>query len=378
MADIIETAINAIKGNENETTVMVSTTPKPLAWNGVQGCKRFTTPVTVSEAAEAAGANYQVEKRHMVAITDELYNAIINGENITEASFTSHDIMDSHMATVRGDNGTILGCVGSNYGVIQNADSMEFFNHILNGDVSSTSEKAVIDTAGTLQDGGIFYLSAKMSSDIQIQGDNSPIEDYLLITNSHNGSYALSVLFTGVRVVCRNTLMAALKGAKNKLIYKHSSRVSERMDLTREANFQRASEVLKFHEEYKKAFIEDLEHLRSIQLNEKQVMDMVCRIFADEKEMNAIRSNYYKIDGIDTDTLSTRKKNLIHSLMDSVESGIGQDTNRGSGLFLYNGITTYAQNERTYKTEEDKFDSIINGDMSKKVQKMHDMILEYA
>ena len=64
--------------------------------------------------------------------------------------------------------------------------------------------------------------------------------------------------------------------------------------------------------------------------------------------------------------------------MDSVESGIGQDTNRGTGLWMYNGITTWANNGKQYKDGERKFDAIWGGDVSRKVQKMHDMVLEYV
>lgn len=374
--NFMQSVMNAINGNN--TMVSVNTDPKPLAWNGVMGCKSFTTPVTVSEAAEEVGANYEVKKHHMVAISDELYDAIINGTPITEATFTKDCIVSSHMATMREDNGHILGCVGKDYGVVSNENSLAFFNHILNGDISSNNERAVIETAGILNDGGRFYITAKMNSDIRIQDDDSPIEDYLLLSNDHTGSGSVSVCFTGIRVVCMNTLNAALRNAKNKLVYKHTSRVNERMDLSNETNFKRAAEVLKFHEIYKKAFIEDLNHLRNIKLKENDVMDMVCRVFADEKEMNAIRANYYSIDGLDSETLSTRKKNLISSLRDSVESGIGQNTNRGSGLWMYNGITTWANNNRSYKSEEQKFETIFEGDIAKKVQKMHDLILEYA
>ena len=152
--DIMEQALRAINGNENETTVMVNTKAQPLAWDGIIDCRSFKTPVTVSEAAEAVGANYEVKKHHMVAISDELYNAIMNGTSITEETLRQENIVSSHMATMREDNGNILGVVGSTYGVVSNADSMAFFNHILNGDISSSTEKAVIETAGILDGGG--------------------------------------------------------------------------------------------------------------------------------------------------------------------------------------------------------------------------------
>jgi phage/plasmid-like protein (TIGR03299 family) len=369
----------ASRGFDNaETTVIMNTNAQPLAWDGIAGCRSFSNPVTVSEAAAEVGANYEVKKHHLISISDELYEAITNHTPLTQELLSMDNIVSSHMATVREDSGKVLGVVGKDYGVVQNAASMEFFNHILNGDVSGNGEKAVISTAGILDGGGRFYITAKMNSDLHIHGDNSPIEDYLLLTNSHDGTGSVTVLFTPIRVICRNTLMAALRGAKNKLVYRHTSRVNERMDLTNEINFKRAAEVLKFHETYKKAFVEDLERLREIKLTNLEIMDMACRIFADDQEMKEIKAHNYKLDGITTDILSTRKKNLIMSLMESIDYGVGQDTNRGTGLFAYNGITTWANNGRAYKDNESKFDSIIAGDMAKKTQLMHDMILEYA
>lgn len=366
-------------GTENaETTVLVKTTAQPLAWDGVIGCERFGTPVTVSEAAEAVGANYEVKKHHLAAISDELYEAIMQGKPLTQEFLTKENLITSHMATVREDNKNVLGVVGKDYGIVPNSTSMEFFNNILNGSVSDKGERAVISTAGILDGGGRFYITAKMNSEINIKGDNSPIDDYLLLTNTHDGTGSVSVLFTPIRVVYRNTLSAALRTAKNKLVYRHTSRVTERMDLANKINFERAAEVLNFHEIYKKAFIEDLEHLRTVNVSQNDMTDIACRIFADEKEMKTIREHRYILDPIDTDLLSSRKKNLITSLWDSIESGVGQDSNRGTGLWLYQGITTWANNAKQYKSAEAKFDSIIGGDVSKKVQKMHDLILEYA
>lgn len=69
---------------------------------------------------------------------------------------------------------------------------------------------------------------------------------------------------------------------------------------------------------------------------------------------------------------------MIDSLRKSIDSGIGQSNNRGTGLWLYNGITTYMNNYALFKDDEAKFNSIMSGDAYKKVQKAHDLILEMA
>ena len=376
MADIIEQALAAINGTD---TMVMAKSAEPVAWNAIPHCKSFNTPVTVSEAVKAAGADYEVVKKPLLAVSPELIHAIQHGEPITDAVFTKNDIVETHMATVRNDGGNILGIVGSKYGVVPNSEAFAFFNHILNGEVSNQKEKAVIETAGVLEEGKRMYISARMGSNIRIEGDNSDINDYLLLTNSHDGSGAVVVTFTPIRVICQNTLNAALRKAKNKLVFKHTLNVSRRMDLTNEVNFERAAEVLKFHEKFKRHFIEDLENLRRIKM--KAVNDMnriIASIFLDEKEMAILKDHYYNIESVSSEDISTRKKNTIVSCMDSVESGVGQETNRGTGLWLYNGISCFNHNTMNYKSSVAEYDSINDGIGYKRLQKMHDLILEYA
>ena len=62
-----------------------------------------------------------------------------------------------------------------------------------------------------------------------------------------------------------------------------------------------------------------------------------------------------------------------------LEFGVGQDVeDKGSGMWLINGITTYFQNYANYKSEETKFDNIQSGPASKKLQKAYDSVLSYS
>ena len=94
--------------------------------------------------------------------------------------------------------------------------------------------------------------------------------------------------------------------------------------------------------------------------------------------MTHIRQANYDVSKVDNEILSTRKKNQIISLQDAIESGIGQESNRGTGLWLFNGFTTWAQNEKKYQSTTAKFDSIMDGDISRKRQQLHENILAMA
>ncbi len=386
--DILSAAYAAMYGDnqpantqtyEGSTNVRVSIGDgaEPAPFRNAGECKSFSTPVTVSEAVKATSADYVVEKRTLVAIPNDLAEALNDNQPNAQTILSKNDIINSHMATVRTDTNHILGVVGKGYGIVPNDKALEFFNHILNGDVSG-NEKAVIETAGVLNEGARFYISARMGNDIMIPGDNSPIEDYILLTNSHDGSGSVQVLPSFIRVVCQNTLNMALKQARTRLTYRHTSRVNERMDLTSKENFERAAEVLRFHESYRKHFIEDIERLNRVRLEWEQVQDLAAQVFATPAEMTHIRQAKYDVSKVDDEILSTRKKNQIISLQDAIESGIGQDANRGTGYWLYNGLTTWAQNTKKYQSTTAKFDSIMDGDIARKTQKLHDSILALA
>lgn len=374
--DIMEQALRAINGNENETTVMVNTKAQPLAWDGIIGCQSFKTPVTVSEAAEAVGANYEVKKHHMVAISDELFNAIMNGTPITEETLRQENIVSTHMATMREDNGNILGVVGSQYSVIQNEKALEFINMLTSGEING-SEKPVIETAGILDGGARFYMTAKMPSQICIPGDKFGIDDYIVFTTSHDGSGSVQAFFSPVRVICKNTLAYAMRKAKNKLIFKHTSRVNERMDWEKEENRRRAVSILKMHEHFKEEFLNDIIAMQNIHINgDTDITKFCARLFADENEMNLLLKANYNVDSVEE--LSTRKKNLIHAMEDTIVSGIGQEEHSNTGLWLLNGVTSFYQNTKVWKNNADKFDGIMGGDAARKVQRAHDLILEMA
>ena len=369
---------NAPKPYDGNTQVNITVSePQPAPWKTAGENKSFSTPVTISEAVKEVGGDYTVEKRALVAIPNSLKEALNDNQPNTSATLSKSDIIPSHMATVRTDTNRILGVVGSGYGIVPNDKALEFFNHILNGDVSG-NEKAVIETAGVLDEGARFYISARMGEDMVVPGDNSPIEDYILLFNSHDGSGSVQVVPSFIRVVCQNTLSIALSEARSKLTYRHTSRVNERMDLTAKENFERAAEVLRFHDSYRKHFIEDLNRLKRVQLTPNDVLELACSVFATPAEMKELRSAKYNVSNVDDEILSTRKKNSIISLQDAIESGIGQDTNRGTGLWLFNGLTTWGQNVKKYQNNTAKLDSIMEGDIARKTQKLHDNILQMA
>ena len=78
--------------------------------------------------------------------------------------------------------------------------------------------------------------------------------------------------------------------------------------------------------------------------------------------------------------LSTRTKNSIANALEVLNVGVGQRecADKGTGLWLYNGITTLHANHLQYKTQEKKFDSIFGGSADEHQQKAFNEILKLA
>jgi phage/plasmid-like protein (TIGR03299 family) len=115
-------------------------------------------------------------------------------------------------AILRTDNFNILGVVGSQYTPLQNIEAFNWFNPFIE------SGFVELETAGCLFGGKKLFILAKIKMDeFEIQ-DNDPVESYILLSNSHDGTTAVRVGYTPIRVVCNNTLKLATENKQSQLI----------------------------------------------------------------------------------------------------------------------------------------------------------------
>ena len=355
-------------------------TRQNIAWTGIKGCKSFSTPVTIDEAIDAIGANYSVKKQALLRVPEEIIRAINMGQVSSmdlSQYLTTENIIDSHSATYIEESNKTINVVGSKYGVVQNSKAFEFIDLMTSGTLGA-EQTPIIETAGILDDGARMYVTAKMPNKFFIDGDDGDgIDDYILFTNTHDGSGAVMALFTPIRVICQNTLNAAIRGASNKVSFKHTANVGERLEFSKEENMKYILSILGKHKQFTDEFTSQLYNLKSQTITDADATMFATYVMsgANAKEnMRLIKSNNMNVLGVSE--ISTRTKNQIISLRDAIESGVGQSQFRGTKLWLYNGLTSYLGNDRTYKSEQDKMDSImLGGDSNKKVQAGYDYLM---
>lgn len=174
-------------------------------WHGL-GTK-VDSAQTSAEAIIAAELNWGVKKEIMY---------LKNGNEVPDS-----------FAVVREDVGLPIGVVGNVYTPLQNKEAFSFFDAVVG------EKAAMYHTAGALGKGEVVWLLAKLPGYIRTLKDDIT-EKYLLLTNSHNGSSPVKIMFTPIRVVCQNTLNIALAGNDQIAKIRHCSTMGEKIDYVRE------------------------------------------------------------------------------------------------------------------------------------------------
>ena len=336
---------------------------RPLAIRNLYGAfnNREHRHVTVAEALQEAQANFTVNKQQMVRVTPEMIQAILNGEPIS--GLTAADIIESHCATARADRNQTLGVVGKDYTIVQNETAFQFIDFI--GEVSNSTP--IIETAGVLGYGERMYVSCKLEKQLFLDdAETDAVDQYIVVSNSHDGSGAVLVFFTPVRVVCQNTLNFAISQAKNKLVYKHTKNIHDRMVWTADQNRARAKQVFDAVGDFEGSFIETMRFLKHQTVTDAEVRKFAAKICLTEKDWKIYKEANYNLDAL-TD-LATQTKNRIETLLNSIHYGIGQEQHRGTKLWLLNGLTTMYHNDTQWKDAEDEFANIFGGTANKKLE----------
>ncbi|RJR21411.1 MAG: DUF932 domain-containing protein [Desulfobacteraceae bacterium] len=112
-----------------------------------------------------------------------------------------------------GHKGRALGVAYDGFKPLQNREGIRIFDAIFG------KGERVYCTGGYLGAGEVVWVLAQLPKSIEIvKGDK--VKPYALFTNSHDGSIAIDVRLTTIRVVCQNTLSMALKEQDKKSIFK--------------------------------------------------------------------------------------------------------------------------------------------------------------
>ena len=192
---------------------------------------------------------------------------------------TAYDPIPGYKANIRDTDNRILGVVTDRYKVVQNAEAFAFTDALL-------GEGVKYETAGSLQDGKKIWILAKLPDKYIIEGEQ--IDPYLVFSSSHDGSGAIKVAMTPIRVVCQNTLNVALSSAKRMWSTIHVGDLAAKMD--------EAHNTLLLAEKYMGTLGSEVSKLSKIKLSDAKVMEYIDMLLPmDEQPTDTHRKNIRRI-----------------------------------------------------------------------------------
>ena len=205
-------------------------------WHGL-GTRVLEAPAS-KDALQLAGLDWRVQQ-------EPIYTAM-------------EELVDGYKANVRDSDRQVLGVVTDRYKVIQNTEAFAFTDSLL-------GEGVRYETAGSLLGGRKVWLLAHMPHEYIISGER--ISPYLLFSNAHDGSGAVRIALTPVRVVCNNTLNLALSTAKRSWSMMHTGDIKGKI--------KEAEDTLFRAESYMDELGKEFENLRTKKLTDKKVMEYI-------------------------------------------------------------------------------------------------------
>ena len=322
---------------------------KEKAWHKLgQIVDRYPTS---AEAIKFAGLDYIVEKRPLFTYDTENHTADPDTDLIIpEIS------VPNYFATVRADTDQVLGVVGNDYEVVQNRDAFAFFDAIVGG-----GDGILYETAGALGNGERIFITAKLPGYIRV-GNDDLIEKYLFLTTSHDGFGSITAAFTPVRVVCNNTLHAALNNMTNCVKIRHTESAKERL--------LQAHRIMGLTNTMSNELNGIFNRWAHVRITDKELLKLVQQAMAPSKEV------LQKV--LDEENLDEYSSRFLNTVERVCEYGFTNETQQmqttKSTLFgAYNAITGYFQNVMHYKNDEAKLKSILFGNGFNKTQSAFNM-----
>ena len=264
--------------------------------------QRTENAVTWEQAMTLAELNWGVDKQQL---------------------FTSNgDPVDAY-GIFRDDNKAFLGTVGARFTPMQNIDLFGFVDNLL-----EATDGAHYESAGALGNGERIWTLARIPQlDFTVGGEDQH-ETYLMACTGHDGSLRTFLKLSTVRVVCQNTMFAALSGKGACIAAKHTKNSHAKITQAVEAFRGIGSDV--------KALQTKLERMAGYKLVRKSAESILNEIFPK----NEAAKNDTRRDNIIADVLNVYDMNDRNTYASI----------KGSAYNLLNAVIEYTDYERSVHT----------------------------
>ncbi len=344
---------------------------KQTPWHGI-GTVLDDAPTT-EEGIKLAGLDWDVLPR---SIFYKEERKVSNDEGGVDLVKEEVGLDDFGQVFIRSDNRLVLGMVGPRTTPLQNSEAFKFFDPFLEQKLAS------LETAGSLDEGRKVWVMAKLNSPNSEITKDDEVAKFVLLSNSHDGTTAVRVGFTPIRVVCANTLAAAHSSKQSELIrVRHNPKVLQ--------NVEKIRDIVNLANEGFEATAEKYRFLASRGINQKDLEKYVRKVFkVDEPEegekihtrtANTIASivkRHEDILMVGTGQLQDRKA-LYDMIAERIEAGRGNEAANASWWTAYNAVNEYLNYEKG-RTEDSRMNSLWFGENGRLNERAFKIAMEFA
>jgi phage/plasmid-like protein (TIGR03299 family) len=229
---------------------------------------------------------------------------------------------------VRTDTGASLGVVGEKMTLCQNKNAFTFMDTIVG------QGKASYETCGSLFGGKRVWILAKIPGDMRIVGDDV-VSKYLMLANGHDGEFQLQVCGTNVRVVCNNTVQAAVQGAQSVYKIRHTKSMMDNMAMV--------GEMFLKQEIYFQKFQEIAQAMTKVQTTDEEAKGFFFKVFEQPEMIVKARKGEEESELPEEEEEVENKFRALKHLEGLREDGSGTDLPgvRGTLWGDFNAVTEY-------------------------------------
>jgi len=207
--------------------------------------------MTASEAIEAAKLDWEV-------VTEPVYR------DVQTDSWRPKDFkqIEGKRVVVRQDTDEVFGVFSDGFTPAQNLTCFDLIDAVIG------SGDATFHTVGSLFGGRRVWMLCKLQGDYKMD-NGEKLESFILLDNSHDGTAALRMRLTSVRVVCSNTLGAATS-SRAAFAARHTSGIMGRVS--------EARDLLGLRDAYMERLIEDANRIAEQAWSHDEMEDMTYKL----------------------------------------------------------------------------------------------------
>lgn len=295
-----------------------------IGWHGLGN--RLEEGASIEDWQEAAGMDWRINRAKVRYATGRDASNPMNPAGFME--------FPNKVILFRSDTKAPLSVVSDAFKVVQPGEILEFFRDLTDG------AGFKLETAGVLFGGRQFWALAHAGDAAEI-GRGDVVKRYLLLSTSCDGSLATEGRFTDVRVVCNNTLSAAVRSDSAKVRVTHRSVFNAdemKIELGLRAREAFADQIAMFR------------RLADTQLIDREVIQMTTELFHPGAAKRS-RDEYIK-------AIQSRPVVSVAELaLDGTAKGAGLDGVKGTAWGWLNAVTEYVDHHARARSADNRIAS---------------------